>query len=97
MTAIKSKPCWLIQGYDSTTMIYEREVEAEQITQVQMKALLKTLTAKAGLTCDETVAAYAKKGTKIANDLLRIQKDGPHPNFSCGSNPFFVARLLNHR
>jgi hypothetical protein len=93
MTAT-NKPYWLIRGFDSTTMTYERRVPASQITQDQMKALLRALAAKAGLTCDEIVGAYATRRTKIANDLLQVHKDGPHAKFSCGSNPFFVAEIL---
>ena len=91
---MKNKPRWLIQGFNGTTPLYQREVDASQITQDQMKNLLKALVAKAGLTDDEIVGAYARPRTKIANDLLRIEKDGPHPKFSCGSNPFFVASII---
>jgi hypothetical protein len=92
-TATKNKPYWLIRGFDSTRMIYERRVGVGQITQDQIKALLKALAAKAGLTCDEIAGAYATRRTTIANDLLQVHKDGPHPTFSCGSNPFFVASI----
>jgi hypothetical protein len=60
------KTHWLIQGYDSQAKIYERRVNIGQLTDKQVAALLMTLVAKAGLTFDEIVGAYAKKRTKIA-------------------------------
>jgi hypothetical protein len=84
---------WLIRGFDSTTKIYERRVDAGQITEIQVKALLRALTAKAGLSNDEIVGAYASRRTKIANDLLRVERDGPQAIFSCGTNPYFVASI----
>lgn len=90
-----NKVHWLIRGYDSTTMIYERKLDAGQITEDQVKSLLKALTAKAGLTFDEIVGAYAKRRTKIANDLLLVQRDGPHPRFTCGSNPHFIGVIAD--
>jgi hypothetical protein len=93
MPAKKVKRYWLIEGYDGTDKIYEKKVPVGQITQDQIKALLMALTAKAGLTYDEIVGAYATRRTKIGNDLLRVHKDGPLPIFHCGSNPHFVASI----
>ena len=89
----KIKKYWLIRGYDSLTLIYEKQVACGQLTDEQVKALLKALVAKAGLTFDEIIGAYAKKRTKIANDLLLVERDGPHPIFTCGTNPHFMAEL----
>jgi hypothetical protein len=55
----------------------------------------KTLAAKAGLTQDEIVGAYAKRGTKIANDLLIVHKDSAYPTFWCGSNPHFAVSVVD--
>jgi hypothetical protein len=52
------------------------------------------LTAKAGLSFDEIVGACAKRRTKIANEHLQVQRDGPYPVFMCGSNPHFIASIL---
>jgi hypothetical protein len=38
---MKNKPRWLIQGFNGTTPLYQREVDASQIMQDQMKNLLK--------------------------------------------------------
>jgi hypothetical protein len=55
--------------------------------------MLMALTAKAALSYDEIVDAYATRRTKIANDHLRVHKDGPLPTFYCGSNPHFIASV----
>jgi hypothetical protein len=75
-------------------MIYERKVDAGQLSEDQLKSLLRALVAKAGLTFDEIVGACAKRGTKIANNLLLVQRDGPDPRFSCGTNPYFIASIV---
>jgi hypothetical protein len=84
---------WLIQGFDGQRKIYERKVGLGQLSEKQVEAILKALAAKAGLDFDEIIGAYATRGTKIANDLLRVQRDGPSPRFSCGENPYFIALI----
>jgi len=88
---------WRICGYDSLTPIFERIVGLGQFTESQMKSLLMALTAKAGLGYDEIVGAYATRKTKIANDLLVVQADSQCPTFWCGSNPHFVASVVDER
>jgi hypothetical protein len=90
----QTKRQWLIRGYDSADMIYEKRVDAGQFTEDQIRALLKTLAAKAGLEFDEIVGAYAKRRTRIANNLLQVQREGPHSIFMCGSNPHFIASIV---
>lgn len=85
---------WLIEGYDGFNLIYERRVDIGQLTQGQVKALLMALTAKAGLTFDEILGAYAKRRTKIANNLLQVQRGGPHTIFMCGVGPHFKVSIV---
>jgi hypothetical protein len=85
---------WHIEGYDSSTKIYDKKVKVGCFSDNQIKNLLKALTAKAGLSYDEIVGAYAKKNTKILNELLIIQRDGPSQVYTCGSNPHFIARVI---
>lgn len=85
---------WHIEGYDSTIKIYDRKVKVGYFSEKQIQALLMTLAAKTGLALDEIVGSYAKKGTRIKNNLLAIQKDGPYPRYSCGDNPYFTARVV---
>jgi len=88
---------WKIEGYDSLTKIYEKELKLSYFSEKQIQDVLKVLVAKAGLEFDEIVGAYARKKTKIANDSLLVQKDGPYPRFMCGENPYFTARIIEKR
>jgi len=92
---VGTKKQWRIRGYDSTTPIYERRVDSGQLTERQLRALLMALTAKAGLTFDEIVGAYATRRSKIANDFLHVHRDGPFPRFMCGDNPYFIADIVD--
>ncbi len=66
---------WHIEGYNSLRKIYDKKIKVGCFSDSQIKNLLKALTAKAGLSFDEIVGAYAKKNTKISNEHLLIQKD----------------------
>jgi hypothetical protein len=46
------------------------------------------------LTFGEIVGAYAKKRSKITNDLLAVQRDSEHKRFVCGTDAFFTARMV---
>lgn len=81
---------WLIRGYDSTELIYEKQVPKECITETQLKRVLQHLTAKAGLDNDEIIGACLKKKTKTSNQLLDVHK-GLRQEFHCGENPYFCA------
>lgn len=85
---------WLIEGYDGFTAIYEKRVDVGQLTQGQVKALLMALTAKAGLTFDEILGAYAERGTRIANKLLQVQREVPYTIFMGGVGPHFKASIV---
>jgi hypothetical protein len=95
----KAKFEWLIRGYDSTRLIFETRLSAGLIGSQKVEALLQTLTAKAGLTMDEIVSSYVKRGTKGSNQYLRIHRDPQHYQITCGSNPHFIAQLkrINHK
>jgi hypothetical protein len=86
---------WRIRGYDSLTEIFCMTVECGQFTEDQIQQLLKTLAAKAGLQYREIVGAYAKRRTKIANDLLVVHRDHEYPTFTCGDNPHFSASVVD--
>jgi len=43
---------------------------------------------------DEIVGAYAKRRTRIANNLLHVHKDHRNYHFMCGVNPHFSARVI---
>lgn len=89
-----TKRYWRISGYESGNRIFETQVPVGYFSERQVNNLLKALAAKTGLTLDEIVGAYARRNTKYSNDLLRVQKDKPHPVYACGDNPYFVAEVI---
>ena len=91
-----TKQYWRISGYESESKIFEIHVPVGCFSERQVTDLLKALTAKAGLTQDEIVGAYARKNTRYSNDLLLVQKEKPHPEYMCGDNPYFVAGVVTH-
>lgn len=83
---------WKIQIYDSLNLLYERKVLYGQITERGIRELLRALVAKHSLNEDEVVGSFAKKKTKIHNNLLEVERlrGGPY-GFTCGDNPYAVA------
>jgi hypothetical protein len=69
-----SNAYWLIQGYQSLTLIFEQKVEARHLTSEHMESLLKALVAKAGLTYDEIVGRLRQEASPIANDHLAVRR-----------------------
>lgn len=84
---------WHIVGYDSTEKIFEKKVKFGCYSDNQIEQLLMALVARAGLDFEEIAGAYAKRGTKFANDLLHVQRDGLHATIMCGTNPHFTATV----
>jgi hypothetical protein len=88
------KRCWRIRGYDSLTLIFDESVPTGQMTEGNMKELLRVLVAK-DLLPHELIGAYAKRGTRISNALLEIQKENQFEKrrtvYTCGNNPFYSA------
>ena len=76
------KRFWEVRGFDSTMEIYEGLVPFGCFSDTQMQDLLRALAAKAGLTFDEIVGAYARRNAKIANPLLTVQKEGHYQRFN---------------
>jgi len=85
---------WKIEGYDGLTKIYEKEMKIGCYSEKQIRAVLQSLVAKAGMDFDEIVGAYAKRRTRIANNLLHVHKDHRNYHFMCGVNPHFSARVI---
>jgi hypothetical protein len=92
-----NKRYWSIRGYDSTKLIFEMTVKLGQFNEGQMRRLLQTLAAKEGLSYSEIVGAYARRGTPNSNDLLAVHKDFSQPTWMCGSNPHFVASVVDEK
>jgi hypothetical protein len=89
------KTYWEIRGFSGLRKIFEKHAPAGCFSERQIQDLLKALAAREGLTLDEIVGAYAKRKTKLANSLLSVHKAGPYPNYSCGSDPHFIARIVD--
>lgn len=87
-----SKRYWLIEGYDSATKLFEKKVDVGQFTDGQLRQLLRALVAKRLNDC-EIVDAYAKRGTKIANNILDVHID--YPIYMCGCDPCFTVRIVD--
>ncbi|MBI5911403.1 MAG: hypothetical protein HY848_15810 [Betaproteobacteria bacterium] len=90
-----TKKYWCIVGYDSTTQIFEKLVPLGTLSQKQMTEALRVLAARAGLTFEEILDCHAKKNAKAYRALLEVQVES-HPKFSmsCGSNPYFIASVV---
>ncbi|OQZ03920.1 MAG: hypothetical protein B6D34_04795 [Candidatus Brocadia sp. UTAMX1] len=90
-----NKRYWHIQGYDGLELIFETKVPAGYLSEERVKIVLQTLVARAGLDYDEIVGALVRRKTKGANGLLDVSKNGPYPQYSCGDNPHFHARVVD--
>jgi hypothetical protein len=88
------KRCWRIRGYDSLTPIFDESIPLGQITQDKVMELLRALVAKHLLPHD-LIGAYARRGTKIHNKQLEIQKENlPEKRrtlYTRGDNPYYTA------
>ena len=89
-----SKRYWKIEGYNSLEKIYEKKIPIHYIGENQIVNILKCLAAKGGLNFDEIVGAFARRRSKISNDLLTVWRQGPYQSHSCGENPHFTVRII---
>jgi hypothetical protein len=76
-------------------MIFESTVGIGQFTDQGIQDLLRALTVRGALTYDEIIGSFARRGTKIVNDHLAVRKDLDSSTFTCGSNPFFTASIVD--
>jgi len=69
---------WQIVGYRSTERIFETKIKKGCLSDAKIEELLRALTAEAGFAgfeCEEIVGAYAKRGSRVSNELLHVQWD----------------------
>lgn len=90
-----SKRYWRIRGHDGLKVTFEKHVPVGYFSDTQIQLLLRALTAKASLSLEEILGAYARRNSKASNDLLAISKEGPYPHYSCGTNPYFTAIVVD--
>lgn len=86
---------WRIRGHNGFKDTFDMTVGLGQFTDEQIKHLLRALTARAALNEREIIGAYAKRKTKIANDLLKVTRDSPYPRYSCGSDLSYIASVVD--
>ena len=92
----RNKQYWLIEGYDGLNRLFEHKIYVGQITNNNLKELLKVLTSKISLTEREIISSYAKKGTKAHQNFLVVQHlEGDKFMYSCGENPYVTATAHN--
>lgn len=89
------KAKWYIQGHDSLNVIYKKEVPYHYLSENQLEDVLKRLASRY-LSEDEVITSslngHAKKDK---TDHLRVNRFiSGSTLFSCGSNPYFTAKLL---
>jgi hypothetical protein len=90
-----AKRFWRIIGYDSTKRIFEKEVPHGSMSEKQMADALRALASRAGLTFDEIVDCYLRTNAKGYRSLLEVQVSSrPKFSMSCGSNPHFIASVV---
>lgn len=89
---------WRIQGHDGSTEIFDQTFSVGQMTEKNVKELLRALVAKS-LSPLEVIGGYAKKRTKLSNCFLDIRKENDIERrrtiYHCGPNPYFVAFVEN--
>jgi hypothetical protein len=91
------KRCWRIRGYHSWTEIFDEMVPIGQITESNVREVLRALAAK-NLSAHEVIGAYARRGTRLFNGLLDIRQESDDAkrstNYYCGHNPHFTATVI---
>ena len=86
---------WKIEGFDGHEKIFETKIKLGCLSENKLKKTLRVLTAKAGLSYQEIVGAYSRRGTKVSNELLAVQRNGPRGGYMCGENPHFLATVVD--
>ncbi len=89
------KRFWRIRGERSFETVFDQTLPLGSITNDQLKALLRCLAAKANLTNEEIVGAYAKRKTKRTQEFMPVQPNGPTPRYYCGIDTVFTAIIVD--
>lgn len=90
------KRYWRIRGYKQFVVIFDKTVPVDCLTEKQVKALLQCLAAKEGLSYDEIIGVYQRRGSKGAHEALEVCPDPCHPNsYRCGNHPDFSAYVVD--
>ena len=92
------KAKWCIQGHDSLNEFYKKEIPHHFLSEYQLEEVLKRLTSR-HLTEEEIISSSLNGHAKnIKSDLLKVNREERGGlTFSCGSGPYYTARLINCR
>jgi hypothetical protein len=90
-----AKRYWRIRGYKRFDTIVDLTIPCGSLTESNLKEMLKCFAAKEALSYEEIVGAYVKRKTKLAHEILHVQKNGPYPEYNCGNDPSFVAIVVD--
>ena len=90
-----SKPqrFWVIRGYDSAQLIFERRLPLGSLSEREVGQMLQRLAAR-DLTCDEVVRSSLRKRAKGYIGHLEIHRDARRAGGFClmtTGNPHFTA------
>jgi hypothetical protein len=88
-----AKRYWHIRGYKKFATIFDETIPVGCLTEGQLKALLKCLAAKGGLSYEEIIGAYVKRKTGRAHSILEVQGNGL--SYFCGADASFVAAIVD--
>lgn len=72
---MKEKYVWVIEQHDGLRVIAQHTIPSGQITEGNLRHLLKTLAAKHELNDDEIVRCFLKRNTAKHWDYLEVQQD----------------------
>ena len=87
---MKAKRFWLIECFDGTTKLFEREVPESHLSELQMEEVLRNLACR-DLNIDEIISASVNRRSKRTSHLqVRRETQAPF-SLRCGENPFYVA------
>ncbi len=90
-----AKNFWRIRGHSGFDEFLDLTVPAGSMTEDQVQDLLRCFAAKEALSYREILGAYVKRRTKLTNDLLHVQKNGPYPEYRCGLDLCFTAIVVD--
>ena len=85
-----------IEGFQAQRTIFQTRVELAQLTEGDIKGLLRALAAKPpSLSYDQIVREYAQGRNNSPTHLLPLEEGAPSFAHGCGDNPVFTACVVD--
>lgn len=79
---MKKKYVWVVEKYDGLKIVAQYTIPSGQITEENLKHLMRTLAAKHELTDEEIIPCFLKKNTKKYWDYLEVKHGGKAKYYS---------------